>query len=88
MNIRQQYTVERIVIETYNKNKDKPFNEIKKMIKLRIELEISEEVASKVGTEKIIEIVNKSNNSKKENKGSKSYKPYCNKNKKGENHEL
>lgn len=66
MNIRQQYTVERIIINIYNSNKDKSLNEIKKMIKEQIKSRINEETASKVGTDKIIEVVIK--NRKEENK--------------------
>lgn len=66
MNIRQQFAVERIIVDIYNSNKDKSLDEIKKMIKEQIKLGINEETASKVGTDKIMEVVVK--NKKEENR--------------------
>lgn len=57
MNLRQEYAVKRIIKDTVSNNKDKSLNEIKRMVKAQIRLELDEQIASKVGSEAIIEVI-------------------------------
>ena len=57
MNLRQEYTIKRIIKETVINNKDKSLNEIKRLVKAQIRLQIDEEIASKVGSDTIIEVI-------------------------------
>ena len=57
MNLRQEYTVRRIIKETVNNNKDKSLNEIKRLVKAQIRMQIDDETASKVGSEYILEVI-------------------------------
>ena len=66
MNIRQKYTVERIVREMAAANKDKPLNELKRMIKEQIRLEVDQEIASKIGIDEIIKIISEEKRQKEE----------------------
>lgn len=62
MNLREKYKIERIIGNIVRENKDKPLNEIKKMVKeeLRQEEERGEwkkNISSKVGIDEIIEVI-------------------------------
>ena len=57
MNLIQEYAVKRIIKETVSNNKDKSLNEIKRMVKAQIREQLDEGIASKVGSETIIEVI-------------------------------
>ena len=57
MNLRQEYTVKRIIRETVINNKDKSLNEIKRLVKAQIRVQLDEGIASKIGSEAIIEVI-------------------------------
>ena len=57
MNIRQEYTVKRIIKDIVINNKDKSLNELKRMVKAQLRVKFDEEIASKIGSEAIIEVI-------------------------------
>ena len=57
MNLRHEYTIKRIIKETVSNNKDKSLNEIKRMVKAQLRVKFDEEIASKIGSEAIIEVI-------------------------------
>ena len=57
MNLRQEYTVKRIIKDIIINNKDKSLNEIKRIVKAQIRVQFGEEVASKIGSEAIREVI-------------------------------
>ena len=67
MNLSQKYQVERIIINVVTTNKDKTLNELKRLVKAKIEEQISLKIASEIGIEEIIEIITQNKLLKEDN---------------------
>ena len=78
MNMKEEYQVENIIIETAKENRDIHLNELKRIVKNRIREKLDKRVASEVGIEDIFNIISKNRhiiynnqNNKKAVKGEK-----------------
>jgi len=86
MNLSQKYQVERIISQIVTCNKSKSLNELKRMIKSQIRLEVGPEIASEVGIDEIIEVITSKKLLKTENV-EKTIKNTVEKNKQNESYE-